>query len=584
MLDRLPIAPKLLTLNKERPILQFEKEIGFAKVDHVDDTEVDRIAQCIAGRAIFLTGATGYLGKALVEKLLRSCSDLKKIYLLMRPKKGKSPEERLKELVDSVLFDKVREQHSLDWVISKVKLIAGDVMEPQLGISPEDIEILRNEVSIVVHCAATVRFDEALRNAVFLNVRGTRYMLDLASTFKNLNVFWYVSTTYCHVHIDNLYEKPYDPPADPHSIIKMCEMLSDKDVADAEKCIMGNIPNSYSYTKSLAEALVVERFGKMPAGIIRPSIVIPPLREPIRGYTDNMNGPIGILLGAAKGVIRTMYIREEGYGDMVPLDFAVSGIIASTWRYLTTDVEPMEMPIVHLSCAKDMKITWRELIEVGRWVVDKKVPVNGVVWYPGGSIKSNIILHWISMILFHWLPALLLDTLLVLFRQKPVLIRVQKRITKGLTVIGYYANGTWNFDNSNVIGMRKLMNNRERLTYPIEVFEFDPTDYFADCLMCARRIILKQTDDTLPAAKRHLRIMWCLDKLVKGLFLFGFCYYIYQHLFADFMNGFSGHYAGYKETKSLITSNVSNLTTPEWNQTHIGGILDDVVTAKLQTL
>lgn len=71
MLDRLPIAPKLLTLNKERPILQFEKEIGFAKVDHVDDTEVDRIAQCIAGRAIFLTGATGYLGKALVEKLLR---------------------------------------------------------------------------------------------------------------------------------------------------------------------------------------------------------------------------------------------------------------------------------------------------------------------------------------------------------------------------------------------------------------------------------------------------------------------------------------------------------------------------------
>lgn len=95
----------------------------------------------------------------------------------MRPKKGKSPEERLKELVDSVvgieeqeniviemlnisyfqLFDKVREQHSLDWVISKVELIAGDVMEPQLGISPEDIEILRNEVSIVVHCAATVR-------------------------------------------------------------------------------------------------------------------------------------------------------------------------------------------------------------------------------------------------------------------------------------------------------------------------------------------------------------------------------------------------------------------------------------------
>lgn len=72
--------------------------------------------------------------------------------------------------------------------------------------------------------------------------------------------------------------------------------------------------------------------------------------------------------------------------------------------------------------------------------------------------------------------------------------------------------------------------------------------------------------------------MWCLDKLFKGLFLFGLCYYIYQHLFADFVNDFAGHYAGYNETNTLITINASNLTT------HIGGILDDVVAAKLQTL
>lgn len=50
------------------------------------------------------------------------------------------------------------------------------------------------------------------------------------------------------------------------------------------------------------------------------------------------------------------------------------------------------------------------------------------------------------------------------------------------------------------------MNNRERLTYPIEVFEFDLIDYFVDCAMCARRFMLKQTDDTIPAAKRHLKM------------------------------------------------------------------------------
>lgn len=86
------------------------------------------------------------------------------------------------------------------------------------------------------------------------------------------------------------------------------------------------------------------------------------------------------------------------------------------------------------------------------------------------------------------------------------LIRVQKRITKGLEVICYYANGTWNFDNTKLIELRKLMNNRERLTYPIEVSEFDLIDYFVDCAMCARRFMLKQTDDTIPAAKRHLKM------------------------------------------------------------------------------
>lgn len=164
-------------------------------------------------------------------------------------------------------------------------------------------------------------------------------------------------------------------------------------MAAIEKRLMGNIPNSYSYTKSLAEALVVERFGKMPTGIIRPSIVIPTWREPIRGWADNVNGPIGLLIGAGKGVIRTVYIREDGYGDMIPVDFAASGILVATWRYLTTEFEPMDIPIVHLSSSNEIKITWGEVIEVSRWVINNKVPLNGVAWYPGGSMKSSLVMH-----------------------------------------------------------------------------------------------------------------------------------------------------------------------------------------------
>lgn len=52
-------------------------------------------------KSIFITGATGFIGKTLIEKLLRSCHDLDKIYILIRAKKGRSLTERLDEILNS---------------------------------------------------------------------------------------------------------------------------------------------------------------------------------------------------------------------------------------------------------------------------------------------------------------------------------------------------------------------------------------------------------------------------------------------------------------------------------------------------
>ena len=54
-----------------------------------------------ANRDVFITGATGFMGKCLVEKLLRSVPDLGKVVVLMRSKKGKMVDERAKELLQS---------------------------------------------------------------------------------------------------------------------------------------------------------------------------------------------------------------------------------------------------------------------------------------------------------------------------------------------------------------------------------------------------------------------------------------------------------------------------------------------------
>lgn len=57
----------------------------------VDQCENSQIAEWYSGKSILITGATGFMGKVLVEKLLRSCPDVKRIYLLIRSKKGVDP-------------------------------------------------------------------------------------------------------------------------------------------------------------------------------------------------------------------------------------------------------------------------------------------------------------------------------------------------------------------------------------------------------------------------------------------------------------------------------------------------------------
>ena len=49
-------------------------------------------------KVIFITGGSGFLGKVIIEKLLRSCPNLKKIYILLRSKKGRASEDRMKSL------------------------------------------------------------------------------------------------------------------------------------------------------------------------------------------------------------------------------------------------------------------------------------------------------------------------------------------------------------------------------------------------------------------------------------------------------------------------------------------------------
>jgi fatty acyl-CoA reductase len=95
------------------------------------------------------------------------------------------------------LAAKERERH-----FGKLQLIYGDLQKLQLGMAPEDERALIDEVEIFYHCAADVRFDESLKEAIEINVRGTREIINLAQRIRGLNVFVYVSTAFCTPSFD----------------------------------------------------------------------------------------------------------------------------------------------------------------------------------------------------------------------------------------------------------------------------------------------------------------------------------------------------------------------------------------------
>ena len=164
-----------------------------------------RIADYLSGKRILITGATGFLGQPLIEKILWSAPDVEKVYVLIRPKfmlggRVLDAAKRLeKELYSSTAFTprlQVRHKDGLDdFLREKLVAVAGDISKPDLGIEKEELERLKSELDIVINSAAVVSFDASLDDALELNVFGAGKVAELASSCDHA-ILLHVSTAY----------------------------------------------------------------------------------------------------------------------------------------------------------------------------------------------------------------------------------------------------------------------------------------------------------------------------------------------------------------------------------------------------
>lgn len=360
-----------------------------------------------SNQCVFLTGGTGFLGKVLIEKILRSCADIDSVYVLIRSKKGQDGTSRLHAMLDDFLFEKAHEINSKG--INKVIAVNGDMELPGLGISDADWKMLTSKVTIIINAAATVRFDEKLPIATAINVQGTKEVIRLARECRYLKAFTHVSTAFAHCKYKHIEEKFYDPPLSVAALESLCS-VDEEILNEITPKLIGQYPNTYCFTKAVAEEAIKTYGEGMPICIFRPAIVVSTYEEPVRGWTDSMYGPTGIMIGTGTGVLRTMYMDVEKVADLVPVDLTVNAMLATAWYTAKNfkENQTSDIPIYNYVSGAQNPLTWKNFIDLNKkYGIDK--PTTKAVWYYGLNPTKNYYLFLFYNFFLHYLPALLID-------------------------------------------------------------------------------------------------------------------------------------------------------------------------------
>ena len=354
-----------------------------------------------AGKRLVVVGGTGYLGKTWWSFLLAHWPAIEHLYLLVREKGKLSAEERFwSEIVPTAVFDPLRAAHGERFeafIRDKVTPVAGDVVRPFCGLTPDWRADLRGSVDAVVNAAGVVDFDPPLDEALEVNAFGVQNLVALARDLGGLPLL-HTSTCYVagsrtgHVGETNPLEFPF-PRADelerahwdPDREIAECmdvveqarHRASDafrqshfldeakKNLAERAEPARGRVlenevtrvkrkfvearlaetgmeraqfwgfPNTYTYTKAIGEQIVA-RSG-LPFTIVRPAIVESSLRYPMPGWNEGINTSAPLIYILREGGLQIP--GSDHYLDFVPVDMVAGGMCAALGELLEGTAE-----------------------------------------------------------------------------------------------------------------------------------------------------------------------------------------------------------------------------------------------------
>ncbi|KAJ8749974.1 hypothetical protein K2173_013889 [Erythroxylum novogranatense] len=315
--------------------------------------------QFLQDKTILVTGATGFLAKIFLEKILRMQPKVKKIYLLLRAADAKAASLRFQnEAIGKDLFRLLKERFGANlnsFISARTVLVAGDIsVGDDLGIGDSNLrEKMWNELDVVVNLAATTNFDERYDVALGINTLGAKHVLCFAKKCVKLKSFVHVSTAYvagekAGLILETAYQmgeslngvKGLDVAEEKRLIEATLAELEAKGAAVEEikeaikdlgldRAKFYGWPNTYVFTKAMGEMLVGQLKEDMPVVVIRPTIITSTYREPFPGWIEGVRTIDSLAVAYGKGRLTCFLGDLNAIVDVIPADMVVNSMIVA---------------------------------------------------------------------------------------------------------------------------------------------------------------------------------------------------------------------------------------------------------------
>lgn len=318
------------------------------------------------GKNILITGCSGFLGKVVLEKLLRAIPGWNQVYLLLRGNKSyPSPFQRFqREILTSTIFDRLRNErpgHLKNRIENSIHILEGDITRPLLGLSETDFADLANRVDLIINSAASVDFREPLDSALQINALSLKTIAGLANV-KGIPVV-HVSTCYVNGFNGGIIREEIAPPAKAQlplladgrfDVTALMEKLSSsaakinaREEAEPERyqqqiklgldqAKRHGWNDTYTFTKWLGEQILLQEMREGTVTLLRPSIIESTLRSPVPGWIEGVKVADAIILAYAREKISLFPGNKHAVLDIIPADLVANGILLSAAEALSS--------------------------------------------------------------------------------------------------------------------------------------------------------------------------------------------------------------------------------------------------------